>query len=90
MPTSKNREYGTPIGAAEPGRASQGRPKAGPADSATIRQKLSERMAEKEPSQPVKSSQPSENPTKDLSLTTAAERLRTRKLVVDKAIQDAE
>jgi hypothetical protein len=44
MANRKIREYGSPMGAAEPGAANAGRPMVGPADAQTRRKRLKEAL----------------------------------------------
>lgn len=65
------------------------RNRVGPADPATVRQKLKERLAEKEPaglySKPVTRSKPAESPTKDLSVVGAIGKIKGRKAKINEA-----
>lgn len=73
------------------------RPQVGPADPATRKTELAKRLAEREPAglygaRTAKKTvyEPHvENPTADLSVGTAAKRIRGRKGSVDKAVEDA-
>jgi len=72
----------------------KGRPKVGPADDATRKRMLSERLAEREPLQrvdrPVKTRRnvQVDTPTKDLSVFKAADRIRERPLKINKAVDE--
>ena len=59
---------------------------AGPADSATRRRAIKDRMAEKEPVRPVPTPQPEANPTADLSANGAYRRIGARKRKLDDEI----
>lgn len=89
MGNRKTRDDGYAAPNQLPGKTTVERRKVGPADPATRRAALNARLNEREPkAQPVKV-KAAPNPTKDLSILGAADKLKTRGLVIDKAVDDA-
>lgn len=92
MPSAANRELRRgPAGEAQADTDTEVvRRVAGPADDSTRSAALNKRLAEREPRPaPAPAAPAAENPTKDLSLLTAADRLKHRGLQVDDAVDKA-